>query len=340
MTNRKASFCTLVIVILISTQTNAATLSWDWNSGTTEGWVPVAGTVVTVETGRDGTSGLGAQQVSYNTSSFPEVEIGGQPIDPGALVGGESGEHLPMTGQIYVDANRKMNYGGGDYVDLRISNSDSHSRFHCYPMDNYGHIEDLGDGWYRHYFSNRFHYLKGPPGPSPLLDGGSPVSTIRLEWNWNFNTREEPIVFDNFTIILGSGTVDVAVDIKPDSCPNPVNVRSKGVLPVAILGSANLDVTTIDVDSIELAGVSPVRSRVADVATPAADNFDGCECATEGPDGFADLTLKFKTQDIVETLGRVNHGEVVILELTGALFDGTEIRGDNCITIRGKAKTD
>ena len=37
--------------------------------------------------------------------------------------------------------------------------------------------------------------------------------------------------------IKGPDYVEVPVDIKPGSCPNPVNIASKGVLPVAILGT-------------------------------------------------------------------------------------------------------
>ncbi|MHC4648611.1 MAG: hypothetical protein ACYTBJ_24405, partial [Planctomycetota bacterium] len=39
--------------------------------------------------------------------------------------------------------------------------------------------------------------------------------------------------------------VQVAVDIKPGSCPNPLNLASRGVLPVAVLGSEDFDVSSI-----------------------------------------------------------------------------------------------
>jgi len=38
----------------------------------------------------------------------------------------------------------------------------------------------------------------------------------------------------------------VFFDIKPGSCPNPINRNKKGVLPVAICGTEDFDVTTID----------------------------------------------------------------------------------------------
>jgi hypothetical protein len=132
-------------------------------------------------------------------------------------------------------------------------------------------------------------------------------------------------------------TFVVEVDVKPGSCRNPFNVKSRGVLPVAILGSEEFDVSSIDAASIRLAGVAPIRSSYEDVATPVSDSEE-CECSTEGPDGFGDLTLKFETQEIVKALGEADHGDELVLELTGVLSDETPIEGGDCITIRGKHK--
>ena len=41
-------------------------------------------------------------------------------------------------------------------------------------------------------------------------------------------------------------TIPVLVDIHPQSCPNPLKPTSKGVIPVAILGTDEFDVTTIN----------------------------------------------------------------------------------------------
>jgi hypothetical protein len=139
---------------------------------------------------------------------------------------------------------------------------------------------------------------------------------------------------EQFINLYGSCGIEVAVDIKPQSCPNPLNVRSNGVLPVAILGSEDLDVTTINVDTLLLEGVvAPIRSNFEDVAAPVIDGEE-CECTTEGPDGYLDLTLKFKTQAIVAALGEVVNGEKLALTLTGELSDGTPIEGADCIRIK------
>jgi hypothetical protein len=116
------------------------------------------------------------------------------------------------------------------------------------------------------------------------------------------------------------------VDIKPMSCPNPLNVGDKGVLPVAILGGELWDVTEVDPATVELEGVAPLRWAWEDVAGP------GCS----GPDGYLDLTFKFKTQEIVAALGAVNDGDVLVLELTGNLFGGAPITGTDEVWIIAK----
>ena len=131
-------------------------------------------------------------------------------------------------------------------------------------------------------------------------------------------------------------SLEVPLDIKPQSCPNPLNVNGKGNLPVAILGTDELDVNDIDVSTVQLEGVDPIRSSIEDVATPVTNRQDDCDCTTDGPDGFDDLTLKFDTQDIVLALGAVNDGDEVKLTLTGNLNDGTAITGLDCVVIKKK----
>jgi hypothetical protein len=131
------------------------------------------------------------------------------------------------------------------------------------------------------------------------------------------------------------------VDIKPGSCPNPLNVRDKGVLPVAILGTPELDLFAIDPASAQLAGVPPLRWDFEDVATPLVAGADGCECTTEGRDGLMDLTLKFDAQAIVAALGLVADGDVLPLLLSVNLlaeYGGGSIEGSDCVTILSKGK--
>jgi hypothetical protein len=166
-------------------------------------------------------------------------------------------------------------------------------------------------------------------------------STLTVEWwadggGWQ-GGQDESFAVDNVEITLnGVCTIQVSVDIKPGSCPNPLNVKSKGVFPVAILGSDDFDVFTIDPASIRLEDVAPIRSSYEDVATPVSNKMDDCDCTTEGPDGYLDLVLKFETQEIVSALGAVYDGDVRLLTLTGEDFGGTPIEGTDCVVIIAK----
>lgn len=131
--------------------------------------------------------------------------------------------------------------------------------------------------------------------------------------------------------------IEVAVDVKPTSCPNPVQCRSNGVVPAAILGSAELDVTTIDPASVRLAGVAPLRTEVADVAAPflPMTGKEGClDCTTGGPDGFPDLTFKLSAPQLLEAIGPAANGACLVLPLTGNLREelgGTPISGEDVV---------
>jgi hypothetical protein len=143
----------------------------------------------------------------------------------------------------------------------------------------------------------------------------------------------------------------VPFDVKPGSCPNAFNVKFQGpqaamtadptvfgesVLPVAILGTDDLDVKQIDVESLRLEGVAPLRFSYEDVATPVADDpGPSCVCTREGRDGYLDLTLKFSRSEIVSAISPVFDGDEVMLTITGAMSDGTLLAGGDCVLIRG-----
>lgn len=186
-------------------------------------------------------------------------------------------------------------------------------------------------------------------GDQPVFDVSySYLQSLGLLINYEYGIRlkvtdsegQSDIVEATF-IILPKPAVNVTIDIKPGSCPNPVNTKSSGILPVAVLGSNDYDITTIDPASIRLAGIEPLRSSYEDVAAPVLDSND-CNCTEAGPDGLLDLTLKFETQRIVEAMGDVNDGDILTLELTGVLYDPTPfetpIAGTDCILIKGKHK--
>jgi len=144
------------------------------------------------------------------------------------------------------------------------------------------------------------------------------------------------------TMTISRIPVEVPVDIKPGSCPNPTNARSNGDLPVAILGTADLDVTTIDPASIRLAGVAPLRSGYEDVGTP-FEPYVGKEdcnldCTEMASDGMMDLTLKFDTQEVMAALGV----GCAAVELTGNFwpeYGGGPIVGEDVVRVMLNSST-
>jgi hypothetical protein len=131
------------------------------------------------------------------------------------------------------------------------------------------------------------------------------------------------------------------VDIKPESCPNPINLGGKGVLPVAIAGMADFDVATVDAESVRLAMMEPLRWNMEDVATPYEPFIgkEGCyDCTELGADGYMDLSLKFDNQAVAMALEGwgAEDGDCWVLRLTGNLMDGTPFIGEDVLKIVDK----
>lgn len=108
-----------------------------------------------------------------------------------------------------------------------------------------------------------------------------------------------------FTVPHGVGAavcprrIRAAIDIKPRSFPNPINIKSNGVIPVAILSSPSFDATSIDQNTANIrfgpkavlsggGGASPVRPCVPEDAND---------------DGRLDLVCHFRQKDAGFTLG-------------------------------------
>jgi hypothetical protein len=99
---------------------------------------------------------------------------------------------------------------------------------------------------------------------------------------------------------------EVVIDIKPGSDPNAVNLGSKGVVPVAILGSAAFDVTWVDPSTVTL-GSSGVAVRGKDKLLVSVEDVNS--------DRFDDLVCEVETKNLV--LDDVQGG---MMTLTGELY--------------------
>ncbi|MCH8345573.1 MAG: hypothetical protein IIC87_01440 [Chloroflexi bacterium] len=147
----------------------------------------------------------------------------------------------------------------------------------------------------------------------------------------NFGGAWNQTGFDDIT--LGSatpgaevlGAQEIEIDIKPGSDRNSINPNSKGVIPVAILGSATFDVTSVDVTALTFGpnGATPAH----DLADPAvyADHLQDVNS-----DGFMDLVSHYRTQDT-----GIAKGDTEAC-LTGATTGGVVIFGCDAIKTVGK----
>jgi len=129
------------------------------------------------------------------------------------------------------------------------------------------------------------------------------------------NYEGSGIFYDNLN--FGIAPLSVTVDIKPDSYPNSINPRSRGVIPVAILGTDTFDVADVDVTTLAFgpggAPIAHLNGHVQDV----------------NHDGVMDLMLHFRTQDTGITCGDES------ATLTGATLDGQPLEGSDSVNTVG-----
>ena len=113
---------------------------------------------------------------------------------------------------------------------------------------------------------------------------------------------------------LGEPTITADIDIKPGSDPNSVNPMSRGVIPVAILGSDTFDVLDVDVTTLAFG---------PDAAAPL---FTFRRLWDVNRDGSKDLLSIYRTQEAGIAIGA---DEACV---TGETVDGDPF--DGCDTIQ------
>jgi hypothetical protein len=108
----------------------------------------------------------------------------------------------------------------------------------------------------------------------------------------------------------------VQIDVKPGAFPNVINLKSKGLLPVAIISTANFDAASIDPLTITLEGAG-----IALAGNPmvSLEDISG--------DGLLDLIVHFRIQQLSLSEGSI---EAV---LNGQTFGGICIKGADSVVV-------
>ena len=112
----------------------------------------------------------------------------------------------------------------------------------------------------------------------------------------------------------------IDIDIKPDSFPNSVNPKNKGIIPVAILGAIDFDALQSDLSTLKF---GPDEASIAHSMVHVED-VNG--------DGYLDLVTHFKTQETGIACGEIE------ATLTGYTFDGQGLTGTDSVEVVGCPK--
>jgi hypothetical protein len=124
--------------------------------------------------------------------------------------------------------------------------------------------------------------------------------------------------------------VQVGLDIMPGTAKNPLSLKANGTLTVAVLGSAQINLTTANPSTFFLGdeiGTDIPVSRKKD------GRYDA-QLQDVNNDGFMDLRLQFSQRDLVDNGDLTKLSTALVIR--GFLGDGcTNVRGTNAVTIVG-----
>ncbi len=209
---------------------------------------------------------------------------------------------------VYVDAGATLNLLADAVVHYMDAYDDSF-------VNIYGGIADdsgiaVFDGATVTVYGTDFIVYNGTIDPSGHFFTVNGIGT--LEVTYADGTTVSLLVFSSDVPIYlvdtsNGGPIEVQIDIKPGSLQNNINLKSMGVVPVAVLTADNFDATMIDPATVEFAGAVPKCRKLMDVDR----------------DGDDDMMFLFKTWEL-DLNQDSTEATLTARSLTGEEVSGTD----------------
>lgn len=177
--------------------------------------------------------------------------------------------------------------------------------------------------------------------PPEIGEDYAVINWVSSDGGWNDWDHQRP----GYYHIDGIAEFDlliVEIDVKPGSFPSSINMKKKGLVPVAIHTTADFDATTVDPETVVwicCGDVSPVKWEIYDCDELPNPDY-GDPLYPDAPemigDEDLDLVLYFDTQELVAA-GCINQ-YTTIATIEGETFDGAPIAGTGDVSIVKQGK--
>ena len=127
------------------------------------------------------------------------------------------------------------------------------------------------------------------------------------------------------------------IDIEPGLCPATFDSRMQDVITIALMGSEHFDVGEVESTSLYLQDAVPIRVQYQDISQP-GDGVD-CPCSSQGRDGYEDIVLLFRIQDLFADVNALPANQTQQLTLTGKFKSGSQFEATNCVVVSSSSST-